>query len=245
MDLHDKVALVTGAARRIGREIALKLADAGCHLAIHYRSSESQAQQLASRIQTLGRRAIAIRADLRSPDRIEPLVHQVRDELGGPDLLINNASVFAPTQWGKTTAEEWLDQYRVNTIGPVLLAQACWPIFQQRGEGQIVNLSDIYAARPLPSHAAYSASKAALESATQSLARLMAPTVRVNAIAPGPALFPDDFDPRQRDRILARVPLQRTGSPADIASAVLYLLRDADYLTGQTITVDGGKSLLW
>jgi len=244
VDLQDKVALVTGSARRVGREIALALARAGCHIAIHYHTSKAEAATAVDEIRSLGRRAVPISADLNDPKNIDPLITRVSDDLGGPDILINNAAIFAPTDWGRSPAIEWERHFRLNALAPFLLAQACWPIFQRQGAGAVVNLSDIYGARPLASHAAYSASKAALDSITQSLARLMAPIARVNAVAPGTALFPDSYDGEIRRRITAKVPLGREGTPGDVADAVLFLLRDADYLTGQTLIVDGGRSLV-
>jgi pteridine reductase len=153
--------------------------------------------------------------------------------------------VFTPTGWGRSSREEWLGCFRINTVAPVLLAQACWPVFQERGAGCVVNVTDIYAHRPLPSHAAYSASKAALASATRSLARLMAPTVRVNAVAPGVALFPESYGPEEREKALSNVPLRRAGCPGDVAGAVVFLAGSADYITGETVFVDGGRSVAW
>ena len=245
MQLKDKIALVTGAGRRLGEHIALALAGAGCHLGIHYRTAEDQAQELAEKIRRLGRRAFALHADLEQPDQLRPLVASLAEHYGGIDVLINNASAFGPTAWGDSHPDEWLAHFRVNALAPIMLAQACWPLFRQRGEGSVVNLTDIYGDRPLASHAAYSASKAALASATRSLARLMAPSVRVNAVAPGVGLFPESYRPDQRQAALAKVPLQRAGTPQDVVAAVLFLVRDADYITGQTLVVDGGRSVAW
>lgn len=245
MDLDDRIALVTGAARRVGAEIALALARSGCHVGVHYRTSRSEAESLATRIRGLGRKAVTLEADLEHAEQIESLPTRLVDSLGGLDILVNSAAVFLPTRWGRSGPEEWLRCFRINTIAPVLLTQACQPVFQQRGAGCVVNVTDIYARRPLPSYAAYSASKAALESATKSLARLMAPTVRVNAVAPGVALFPESYGPEEREKALAKVPLERAGCPADVAGAVLFLVRGADYVTGETIFVDGGRSVAW
>ena len=245
MNLEDRIALVTGAARRVGAEIVLALAGAGCHVAIQYRRSRSEAESLAAHIQRLGRRSVALEADLEDAAQIGTLPARVVDSLGGLDVLVNNAGVFVPTRWGQSSPEEWLGCFRINTVAPVLLAQACWPVFQERGAGCVVNVTDIYAHRPLPSHAAYSASKAALASATKSLARLMAPTVRVNAVAPGVALFPESYGPEEREKALSKVPLRHVGCPADVAGAVVFLAGTADYITGETVFVDGGRSVAW
>ena len=158
MDLGEKIALVTGAARRVGAEIALALAGAGCHVAVHYRSSRREAESVAGHIRGLGRKAITLEADLEESEQVQCLPGRVVESVGGLDILVNNAGVFLPTQWGRSGPEDWLRCFRINTVAPVLLAQACWPLFQQRGAGCVVNVTDIYADRPLPSYAAYSAS---------------------------------------------------------------------------------------
>jgi pteridine reductase len=245
MELHDKVALVTGAARRIGREIARALAQAGCRVAVHYRSSRDEAEAVVREIHDAGGAACAVQADLSSPDAPESVVGAVCARLGEPDVLINNAGVFEAGPWGRWAAADFLRQYQVNAVAPALLAQACWPFFRRRGEGKVVNIADVYAGNPLASHASYSASKAALVSLTRSLARLMAPEVQVNAVAPGAALFPEDYSAEQRAAVISRTLLGRAGGARDIARAVLYLLRDGDYVTGQILTVDGGRAVGW
>jgi pteridine reductase len=245
MQLEDRVALVTGAGRRIGRHIALDLARSGCHLGIHYRHAREEAEQLAEEIRQLGRQAVTLQADLQKSEQLEPLVTRLADRCGGIDLLVNNAAAFGPTAWGSSQPDDWIEPFQVNALAPVMLAQACWPLFQQRGGGCIVNLTDIYADRPLASYAAYSASKAALVSVTRSLARLMAPTVRVNAVAPGVGLFAESYKPEERRAALNKVPLRRSGTPRDVAGAVLFLVRGGDYITGQTLVVDGGRSIAW
>ena len=245
MQLEDQVALVTGAGRRIGRHIALALARSGCHLGIHYHQDRDEAEGLAEKIRQLGRQAVTLQADLEKSEQLEPLVTRLADRCGGIDLLVNNAAAFGPTAWGSSQPDEWVGPFRVNALAPVMLAQACWPFFQRRGRGCIVNLTDIYADRPLASHAAYSASKAALASVTKSLARLMAPTVRVNAVAPGVGLFAESYKPDERRAVLSKVPLRRSGAPQDVAGAVLFLVQGGDYMTGQTLVVDGGRSIAW
>jgi pteridine reductase len=242
MQLDNKTALVTGAGKRIGREIALALARAGCDVAIHCLGAREEAEVLSERIRRLGRRTMVICADLEAPDAFEPLVQRVVEGLGGIDVLVNNAAVFKPTEWGGSGPDEWMEHFRINALAPVMLAQACQAHLRRSGEGCVVNLTDIYADRPLASHAAYSASKAALASATKSLARLMAPEVRVNAVAPGVGEFPDSYGPAERAAVLDRVPAGRAGTAQEVAAAVLFLVRDASYMTGQTLPVDGGRS---
>jgi len=245
MQLDDKTALVTGAGQRIGREIALALARAGCHVAIHCLDSRGPAEELNGYIRRLGRRSMIVHGDLTLPDTIEPLTGTVAKELGGIDILVNNAAVFGPTRWGVSGRDEWTEYFRINALAPVLLAQACRTHLQRSGQGCVVNLTDIYADRPLASHAAYSASKAALASITKSLARLMAPEVRVNAVAPGVGRFPDSYGPAERAAVLNRVPAGRPGTAREVAAAVLFLVRDASYTTGQTLVIDGGRSAAW
>ncbi len=243
MDCPGKVALVTGAARRVGRAIALELARAGCDLAVHYRRSGRQAEELVSRITALGRRATVFGADLREPDAPGRLVGQVREAMGGLDVLVNNASLFAPTPLETASAETWSVYFQLHAVAPALLAAAAAPGMRAAGGGRIVNLVDILAERPIRRYHAYCASKAALVSLTRSLALELAPEITVNAIAPGIAVFPEDYDAALRARLVDRVPLRREGTPEGIASLVRYLVTEGDYITGQVIAVDGGWSI--
>jgi len=243
MDCRGKVALVTGAARRVGRAVALELARAGCDLALHYYLSESQARELVDLVTGLGRRATAFRADLEEPAAAERLVGQVRKAMGGPDVLVNNAALFEPTPLESGSQAGWAAAFQVNAIAPALLAGAAAPGMRAAGAGRIVNLVDILAERPIQRYSAYCASKAALISLTRSLALELAPEITVNAIAPGIAVFPEDYDAGLRARLVARVPLRREGTPEGIASLVRYLVTEGDYITGQIIAVDGGWSI--
>lgn len=237
------VALVTGAARRIGAAIARRLHAAGYDLALHHRRSDAEMAALAAQLRAARPDSVLVlRADLRQPDGLPDLVARCVGHYGRLDALVNNASSFHPTPLGRATPEDWDDLFGVNARAPFFLAQAAAPYLQAAG-GAIVNLADVYAGRPLAGHPLYSAAKAALVSLTRSLALALAPRVRVNAVAPGAILWPEqEQDPAARAAILAATALGRTGTPEDIAGAVHWLLSDeAGYVTGQVLHVDGGR----
>ncbi|KAF1690254.1 pteridine reductase [Pseudoxanthomonas taiwanensis] len=237
------VALVTGAARRIGAAIARRLHAAGYDLALHHRRSDAEMAALAAQLRAARPDSVLVlRADLRQPDGLPDLVARCVGHYGRLDALVNNASSFHPTPLGRATPEDWDDLFGVNARAPFFLAQAAAPHLQAAG-GAIVNLADVYAGRPLAGHPLYSAAKAALVSLTRSLALALAPRVRVNAVAPGAILWPEqEQDPAARAAILAATALGRTGTPEDIAGAVHWLLSDeAGYVTGQVLHVDGGR----
>ncbi len=243
MDLTGKSVLITGGARRIGRCIALRLAAAGADIALHYNRSESDARRTANEIAEIGRSAVLIQADLADASSPQRLVAEAVARLRRLDVLVNNASIFEPMNLSALNLRDWERTLRVNLTAPAMLARAAWAEFQRLGGGKIVNLCDVAADRPHAGYVAYSVSKAALVALTKSLAREMAPTVQVNGISPGAAEFPENYTPQQRDRIIQRVPLARSGSPDDIAAAVRFLLEQGDYITGQVINVDGGLSI--
>ncbi len=245
MDLQDRIVVVTGAARRVGRAIALHLAEHGCHIVAHYRQSAAEAEKLAAAVREMGRRCSLVAGDLADPATPAQVIGHAVREHGRIDALINNAAAFPTSTLDTLTADGFAQTLQVNLIAPVMLAAAAWPHFRSAGGGKVVNIVDIYAERPWEKYIAYCAAKAGLVSATRSLAKAMAPLVQVNGVAPGVAQFPEDADAESRQRILARVPLARPGSPLDIAKAVRFLLEDADYVTGQVIAVDGGRSVAW
>jgi pteridine reductase len=237
------VALVTGAARRVGAVIARTLHGAGYDVALHYRSSRGELDALAEVLEA--RRAhstLVLQADLADSTQLPGLVDAVVAHFDRLDALVNNASIFHATPLGGITAAQCDAFFAVNARAPLLLAQAAAPHLKA-ARGAIVNITDIHAERPLPQHAAYGMSKAALRMATAALAQELAPDVRVNAVAPGAILWPEGKPDADRDAVLARIPLQRTGTPEEIANTVLWLLRDAGYVTGQTVRVDGGSTL--
>lgn len=242
---HAPVALVTGAARRIGAAIARRLHAAGYDLALHCRRSRDELAALADELER-GRpgSVLTLRADLAEFDRLPELVAHTLGRFGRLDALVNNASAFYPTPVGTTTPAQWDELFASNARAPFFLAQAAAPHLRA-ARGAIVNLTDLYAERPLRQHTVYCMAKAALAMLTRSLAVELAPEVRVNAVAPGAILWPEDEDNTEAQKaMLARTPLGRTGTPEEVAEAVRWLLQDAHYSTGQTLLLDGGRTLL-
>jgi pteridine reductase len=218
---------------------------AGASLMLHYRASGGEARLLQAELNHARPNSVAlIQADLLETGKLPSLVEQTLHTFGRLDYLVNNASSFFPTPIGEIELDNWNDLIGTNLQAPLFLAQAAAPALRRAG-GAIVNIADIHADRPLKSYVVYSIAKAGLIGLTRSLARELAPEVRVNAVAPGPVLWPDDesFDELSRQRIISHTPLKREGSPEDIAGAVHYLLADANYVTGQTINVDGGRNI--
>lgn len=245
-DLGGKVVLVTGAARRIGAAIVTRLHENGARVAIHYRSSANEANGLATRLNAArADSAATFAADLLEMKQLPRLIADVIGWAGRLDCLVNNASSFYPTPVGSITEAQWEDLVGSNLKAPLFLAQAAVPHLRQHG-GTIVNLVDIHAQRPLRNHAVYGPAKAGLAMLTRSLAKDLAPDIRVNGVSPGAILWPEDgMSDAAQQTILRQVPLQRPGDPDDIAGCVLYLVRDATYVTGQIIVVDGGRSIGW
>jgi pteridine reductase len=246
VSLQGKFALVTGAARRIGAAIAELLHDNGVNVAIHYRGSKEHAAKLAARLNQ-GRpdSAKIFRADLAARNEPEALIDAVTDWSGRLDILINNASTFYPTPLGTITDEQWSELVGSNLKAPLFLSQAAIPHLRS-SRGVIVNIIDIHAKRPLRDHAVYGSAKAGLAMLTRSLAKDLAPDIRVNGVAPGAIAWPEnDMTDAVKKKIVAQIPLGRSGDPADIAKCVLFLVRDATYSTGQIIAIDGGRSLGW
>lgn len=241
-----KVALITGAARRIGAAIARRLHADGYDLALHYRSSQAEMDALLEALNAARPgSAIGLQADLAEFDRLPELVAKTVGHFGRLDALINNASGFHPTPIGTATPAQWDALFASNARAPFFLAQAAAPHLRA-ARGGIVNLADIHGESPLADHPIYCMAKASLLMLTKSLALDLAPEVRVNAIAPGAILWPEDdnHDDIQKAGMLDRTPLARTGTPAEIAETVRWLLRDATYMTGQVLRVDGGRTLL-
>jgi pteridine reductase len=244
--LSGKVALVTGAARRIGATIARTLHAQGADVAIHYRGSAGEAVDLAEQLNTQREDSAAtFTADLTDIGDIEALGAAVTGWQGRLDILVNNASSFYPTPVGDITEQHWNDLIGTNLKAPLFLSQAVTPALRE-SNGVIVNIVDVHSQRPLRDHAVYGPAKAGLAMLTRSLAKDLAPDVRVNGVSPGAILWPEnDMPDATKDTILQQVPLGRAGAPDDIAGAVLYLARDAAYVTGQIIAVDGGRSIGW
>ena len=244
-DVHGKVVLITGGAKRVGAGVCRKLHLAGASLMLHYRASAGEARLLQAELNHTRPNSVAlIQADLLDVAKLPSLVEQTLATFGRLDALVNNASSFFPTPIGDITPGTWDDLVGTNLRAPTFLAQAAAPALR-RTQGSIVNITDIHAERPLKNYVVYSLAKAGLSGLTRALARELAPEVRVNAIAPGPILWPDDeqFDELSRQRIVSHTPLKREGTPDDIARAVHYLLNDASYVTGVTLAVDGGRHI--
>jgi pteridine reductase len=244
--LDGKWILITGAAKRIGAEITRTAHAHGANLAVHYRGSADAATRLAGELNAARPgSAIAIQADLLDTAHLPYLIGQIIDHAGRLDALVNNASNFYPTPVGRITEQDWSDLMGTNLKAPLFLAQAAAPHLRET-EGAIVNIVDIHATRPLGDHPVYGAAKAGLAMLTRSLARDLAPAVRVNGVSPGAILWPDnDMSEATKNSIVKQVPLKRAGEPRDIAECVLFLIRDARYVTGQVIAVDGGRSVGW
>ncbi len=243
--MHGKVVLITGGAKRVGAGICRRLHAAGASLMLHYRASAGEARLLQAELNHARPKSVAlIQADLLDIAKLPSLVEQTLATFGRLDALINNASSFFATPVGDITPAVWDDLIGTNLRAPMFLAQAAAPALR-RTQGAIVNITDIHADRPLKSYVVYTIAKAGLTGLTRSLARELAPEVRVNAVAPGPILWPDDeqFDELSRQRIVSHTPLKREGTPDDIARAVHFLLVDASYVTGMTIAVDGGRHI--
>jgi pteridine reductase len=242
--LDGKVALVTGAPRRIGAAIVRRLHAAGAAVLIHYRGSEAQAAQLEDSLnaQRAGS-AARVKADLLAPVAPRALVEGVLARFGRLDILVNNASSFYPTPVGKIEARHWEEIVGSNLRAPLFLSQEAAPHLAKES-GAIVNVADIHAERPLKGYPVYSVAKAGLVALTRSLALELAPAVRVNAVAPGAIAWPEDgqFEPPERGRILATTPLARMGSMEEVAEAV-HFLATAPFVTGQVLAVDGGRSI--
>lgn len=246
LPLTGKWALITGAGRRVGAAIARSLHGQGVGVGIHYRGSAAPAEALASELNgARANSALTIQADLLETSRLGTLVDKVIAHAGRLDILVNNASSFYPTPLAGITEQQWTDLLGTNLKAPLFLAQAALPHLKS-ARGVIINIVDIHAVRPLKDHTMYGAAKAGLAFLTRALARDLAPDVRVNGVAPGAILWPEGgVSDQMREIVLKQIPLKRVGEPADIANCVLYLVRDAPYVTGQVIAVDGGRSVGW
>ena len=246
ISFKNKVVLVTGGAKRVGAAITRALHARGATVMIHHRTSAREAQALVKALNAQrARSAACVKANLLDGAAPNALVQACLKSFGRLDALVNNASSFYPTKVGKLTEKAWQDLIGTNLKAPLFLAQAAATELKKR-RGAIVNIVDIHAEIPLKDYVIYTVAKGGLLAATRSLARELAPRVRVNGVAPGPILWPDDHqwkNPKTRKAILERTLLKRTGTPQDIAGAVTYLLCDAPYVTGQVLAVDGGRNI--
>jgi len=239
------VALVTGAAKRIGAEITRQLHQRGFNVIVHYHQSLDAAKKLVDDLNKVrSNSAIGVCADLCNSEDIVQLAHTSREQWQRLDLLVNNASSFYPTPLGSVTEKTWDELMASNLKAPFFLAQALAPVLKQ-SSGSIINIADIYAERPLSNHSVYCIAKAGNQMLTQSLALELAPQVRVNGIAPGAILWPEQvpLNTGNQSSLLAKVPLQRPGEAGDIARALIFLALEAPYINGQIIAIDGGRLL--
>ena len=246
MPLAGQAVLVTGAARRVGAAIARKLHGAGANVLLHYRTSTGEAESLARELNDARpQSARTLQADLLDVNQLAPLIDAAVGAFGRLDILVNNASTFYPTPMGSISVHDWDVLMGTNVKAPFFLSQAAAAALRNSA-GLIINLVDIHGSRPLKQFAVYCTAKAALAMLTRSLARELAPEVRVNGIAPGPILWPEDApDAELKAKIISRTLLQRQGSPDDVARTALFLAADAPYITGQILAVDGGRSVGW
>lgn len=238
MDLRGRVALVTGAGIRVGRALAVALGAEGMRVAVHYHASDTGARETARLIERAGGKASLVSADL-TADAAARLIDEVVRLLGGLDVLVNSAAVMENTPLGSVTAAQWDAMMSLNLRAPFLLSQAAAPHLA-RARGAIVNIADLAAFETWPAYIPHGISKAGVVYMTRALARTLAPDVRVNAIAPGAVLLPDQWNEEDAAKLRESTPLRRLGSPDDVVGAMLYLLR-ADYVTGETMIVDGGR----
>ena len=237
-----KVALVTGAAKRIGRSVALRLASEGADVVVNYRTSKSEAAEVVAQITAKGRRALAVQADVAKRLDVLAMIAAVEKEFGRLDILVNNVGMFFPAKFEELTEEQWDRILNANLKSQFLCCQAATPMLRRSGQGRIVNFASLGGLLAWPAYTHYCVSKAGVIMLTRCLARALAPEITVNAIAPGTISFAGDA-PELAEDFIRRAPLQRTGTAKDIDDAVVFLAQSA-FVTGQVIVIDGGRSLL-
>lgn len=239
MDLRGRRVLVTGAGHRVGQAIAIALGGRGMRVAVHFNSHAEGARETVRSIESAGGSGEVFAADLTEPTSASRLVDDVASRFGGLDVLVNSAAVMLRTPFGEITAEQWDEIMALNLRAPFLLAQAAAPHLRQ-AHGAIVNIADLAAFETWPAYIPHGLSKAGVVYLTRALARVLAPEVRVAGIAPGTVLLPANWSASDEERLRRTTPLQRSGTPGDVSSTVLFIL-ESDYLTGETIIVDGGR----
>ncbi len=243
MDIHNKVALVTGGAHRIGQAIALALARSGAHVAITYNTSKEAAQAAVDQIKALGVRSIALKCDQRNLIEIQALFESLQREFEHLDILINNAAIMERQPVLDVTPADFDRTIETNLRGPFFIAQAAAQWMKRSSvAGSIVNIADLSAIHPWPSYIAHTISKSGVVAMTHSMALALAPSIRVNAIAPGAVLKPVDWDDARWSKLAETLPLRRSGSAEDVANAVLFCVQ-SEFMTGETIIIDGGRNL--
>jgi NAD(P)-dependent dehydrogenase (short-subunit alcohol dehydrogenase family) len=241
--LEDRVALVTGSARRIGRSIALELARAGAHVVVNYQISRAEALATAAEIKSRGVRTLVIHADISKPRQVQSMFEAVRKRFGRLDILVNNAAIFFPSRWDELSEQQWDRILDVNLKGTFFCAQAAARIMLAQGSGEIINISSLGGLQAWSGYMHYCASKAGVIMLTKCLAKALAPKIRVNSIAPGVILFPGGTRDAAARKLIAATPLRKGGRPEDIAEMALFLAARNRFITGQVFAVDGGKSI--
>lgn len=242
MDVHGKVALVTGAGVRVGRAIAIALARLGMHIAVHYHASEDAARGTAEQARALGVEAETFAADLAAgADAAGRLVADVDRRWGRLDVLVNSAAIFPRTPWEAIDEPTWERTIALNLKAPLFVAWHAAALMRKGGEGKIINIADWAGLRPYKNYLPYVVSKGGLVTMTKALAKELAPEITVNAVAPGPVLLPEDFDPKAAEHVIEGTLLKRLGSPDDVAQSVVYLVAMTDFVTGHVLVVDGGR----
>lgn len=242
MNLEGAVALVTGSAKRVGRVIALHLASLGCHIVVHYRSSKAEAEGVREEIRGLGREATLIQADLARREEAERAAREALDWKGNLAVLVNSAATYGKAPLGEVSEADWDFSLEANLLGPFWLSQVIGPRMMESGAGKIVNIADISWLSPWTGRLPYCVSKGALVSLTMGLAKAYAPQVQVNAIGPGPVLFPPEYSEETRKAIIENTLVKREGTPMDVALAVEFFCR-SDFVTGVFLPVEGGQLL--
>jgi len=243
MEISGKVALITGSAKRIGRETAVALAKRGARIAVHYRSSEEDAYETLRLIERAGSSGAVFQADLTEPQEILAMFSKLDREFGRLDILVNSASIFNTGSADETTLSEWNDELNSNARGPFLVAQSAARMMKRAGNGKIVNLVDVAGEVIWPGYFSYSISKAALIAVNRGLAKAYAPSIQVNGVAPGPVLFPERYTEEQKQTAIERTLLKRAGNSGDVVNAIVFLIEN-DYITGEVIHVDGGRHIM-
>lgn len=241
MKLKGKVVLITGGAKRVGRQIALTLAASGAHVAITYRTSEQESRQTVSEIRKLGVRAAAYRAEASLEQDVQQVMRGILKDFKRIDILVNNAANFLKVPFEKLTGKDFDNAVNTNLKGPYLFSVAVGKMMLKQKSGKIVNIADWAGIRPYKEYLPYCVSKGGVITLTKALAKSLAPYVQVNAIMPGPVLFPEDFGEDEREKVIQATPLKRIGSPSDIAESVRFFIEGSDFITGAILAVDGGR----
>ncbi|MFC1562917.1 SDR family NAD(P)-dependent oxidoreductase [candidate division KSB1 bacterium] len=241
MTIKDKVILVTGSAKRVGKCIALTLAKKGANVIVNYSTSEEDAKLVTEEIKKLGVNSTAIKADISKADEVKSMIEKIIKEFGSIHVLVNNAAVFFKTPFKTLSEKDWDINIDINLKGTFLCSKYAADVMLKQKEGKIINTGDWSGIRPYTDYIPYCVSKAGVIALTKALAKTLAPDIQVNCILPGPIIFPDDFSEDEKKQIISAIPLKKIGSPEDIAATVLFLIEGSDFITGGMYAVDGGR----